>query len=425
MWYKTALTTIDPTGQINFPDMGGHKFNLNDLRFNVVSRNYSSTRSVSIFAYIPAVRKPIGELTFTFDRQKNTIDIEGVLVKKVGNISIDDLKEKHNDEVQLKTTGIGIGKKLYQKFLEVVQNDEELSKADYVRGSVHSQQAYKAKNNAFGKPFSATSKFHYPEERQVIQDKIFELEKELEDPNITFIRKSQILQLLNALEYELGKSAPVSHDESLNILTPASWSNDGSYTDHLFDLPSVETKHKIPVKSEDGPKKKLQNPSQLSLDVAASKKKYRIAQTTYEIHPKEQEAKKYYGITKDPYKAGYILRDGSFLDFSEGQPERTLDHRDVSNILDTPEESKGDRYSDYVVPFLNLTGAIRCSYQNGEWSVDISAKPTDAQIRKIEYWHTPGKYFNYDVDPLGINSYIENASKRKVMLKLEEIQGLL
>jgi hypothetical protein len=152
---------------------------------------------------------------------------------------------------------------------------------------------------------------------------------------------------------------------------------------------------------------------------------YRIAQSTLDIHPKEQQARKHYGITTDPYKAGYILRDGTFLDLSEGQPERTLDHRDIDNIMDAPEEPRGDRYSDYVVPFLNLTGAIRCSYQNGEWSVDISAAPTDDQIRKIEYWHIPGKFFHYDVDPLGISSSIEKASKRKVMLKLEDIKELL
>ena len=153
---------------------------------------------------------------------------------------------------------------------------------------------------------------------------------------------------------------------------------------------------------------------------------YRFAQEeNLEIHPKEHQARKYYGITTDPYKAGYILRDGTFLDYSEGQPDRTLDHRDIENIMDAPEEPRGDRYSDYVVPFLNLTGAIRVSYQRGEWSVDISAAPTDAQIEKIVYWHIPGKDFHYDVDPLGTSNFIEKASRKKVELKLEDIQALL
>ena len=172
MWYKTALTAIDPTGQINFPDMGGHKFNLNDLKFKVISKNYSSTKSVTIFAYIPAAKNPIGELSSTFDRKTNAIDIEGVLVQKIGRIPLEKLQQQHDDQVQLKTTGIGIGKKLYEKFLEVVLSDEEMSKANFVRGSVHSQQAYRAKNNAFGRPFEAKSKFKVPENRQAIQDKI-------------------------------------------------------------------------------------------------------------------------------------------------------------------------------------------------------------------------------------------------------------
>jgi hypothetical protein len=67
---------------------------------------------------------------------------------------------------------------------------------------------------------------------------------------------------------------------------------------------------------------------------------YRIAQSTFGIHPKEKEAIKYYGETNDPYKTGYILSTGKFLDYSEGQPDRTLDHRDIENIMDDPEESK-------------------------------------------------------------------------------------
>jgi hypothetical protein len=300
MWYKTALTTIDPTGQINFPDMGGHKFNLDDLKFNVKDKNYASTRGVTIFAYIPAKKNPIGELTFTFDRNTNAIDIEGVLVTKIGKIPLEKLQQQHNDQVQLKTTGIGIGKKLYEKFLEVVQNDEEFSKADYIRGLVHSQQAYRAKNNAFGRPFEATSKFSIPEERQELQDKIFELNDELNDPDITFDTKRQILQLINALTYEMEKSKPVSHEESMGILVPASWSKDGAYSDHLFDFPSVETKHRIPPKSEEQPKRKpYQDPRQLNLDVTASKKNYKIAIT--QVDPTGQINMDFPGIRPKPF----------------------------------------------------------------------------------------------------------------------------
>ena len=45
---------------------------------------------------------------------------------------------------------------------------------------------------------------------------------------------------------------------------------------------------------------------------------YRFAQEeNFEIHPKDQQAREYYGMTTNPYKAGYILRDGKFLDYSK------------------------------------------------------------------------------------------------------------
>ena len=152
---------------------------------------------------------------------------------------------------------------------------------------------------------------------------------------------------------------------------------------------------------------------------------YKLAQEeNLEIHPKDEQARKYYGITFNPNKAGYILRDGKLLDYSEGQYERTLDHRDIQNIMDEPEESKGDRYSDYVEPFLSLTGAIRASYMNNEWSIDIQTSPTEEQKRIIVNFHKPGRSFYYDVDKFRIQSSIENASKDDVKKKIEEIQGM-
>lgn len=153
---------------------------------------------------------------------------------------------------------------------------------------------------------------------------------------------------------------------------------------------------------------------------------YRFAQEeNSNFHPLDEKARKYYGITFNPNKAGYIMSDGKLLDYSEGQYGRTLDHRDIQNIIGEPEESKGDRYSDYVEPFLNLTGAIRASYMNNEWSVDIQTPPTDAQKKIIVHFHKPGRSFYYDVDKLGIKSFIANASKDDVKEKIEEIQGLL
>ena len=151
---------------------------------------------------------------------------------------------------------------------------------------------------------------------------------------------------------------------------------------------------------------------------------YRIAQSSMELHPLDQKARQHYGITFNPNKAGYVLRDGRMLDYSEGQYKRTLDHRDIENVMDTPEESKGDRYSDYVEPFLNLTGAIRVSYMNNEWNIDIQTYPTDEQRDIIVHFHKPVRSFYYDVDKFGVKTFIENASKDDVKKKIEEIQGM-
>ena len=41
MWYRTALTEIDPSGQINFPDMGVGKLDFNDLSYKLEKRGKS------------------------------------------------------------------------------------------------------------------------------------------------------------------------------------------------------------------------------------------------------------------------------------------------------------------------------------------------------------------------------------------------
>jgi hypothetical protein len=147
---------------------------------------------------------------------------------------------------------------------------------------------------------------------------------------------------------------------------------------------------------------------------------YRFAQT-FGIHPKEKEALEFYGETDDPIKAGYVLSTGRFLDYSEGGYERSLDHRNIESIMDEPEESRGSRYSDYVVPFMNLTGAIRVS-NYGTWSVDIHSPPTPEQITAIARNHINGRDFHYDVDPLGLRDTLPRATQEAVANKLRDIR---
>ena len=118
---------------------------------------------------------------------------------------------------------------------------------------------------------------------------------------------------------------------------------------------------------------------------------YKIAQSTFGIHPKEKEALEFYGETNEPEKAGYVLSTGKFLDFSEGGYERS---------------------------------AIRVS-NYGNWDVDIFAAPSNEQITAIARNHINGRDFHYDVEPLGIKDTLEKATSEAVANKLRDIRRAL
>ena len=75
-----------------------------------------------------------------------------------------------------------------------------------------------------------------------------------------------------------------------------------------------------------------------------------------------EDAKAQFGLTNNFKVAGYILPDGSLLDFSEanegGDPnQRSLDHRDIEGVI----MDNGTEYDSrwmYLTDFMN-EGAIR------------------------------------------------------------------
>ena len=100
-------------------------------------------------------------------------------------------------------------------------------------------------------------------------------------------------------------------------------------------------------------------------------------------------AKEKYGVTENFDYAGYLLIDGEMLDFSEGQSMRTLDHRDINNILDV------DGYNDGLITFMNY-GNIRIGF----CGFDISKPPTKAQE------HVLTNFINYLIKKRG-DCYID------------------
>lgn len=97
-----------------------------------------------------------------------------------------------------------------------------------------------------------------------------------------------------------------------------------------------------------------------------------------------QAAVEHFGKTYKWSETGYLLLDGSKLDFSgkhEGAPGgyRTVDHRDIGDAIGG--EYGGDSYSGAMIQFMR-EGNIRISPESN--GINLSVKPTKAQERALD-----------------------------------------
>lgn len=91
-----------------------------------------------------------------------------------------------------------------------------------------------------------------------------------------------------------------------------------------------------------------------------------------------------YGTTENPQEAGYILPDGSMLDFSGGEGIRGTDHRNIAGAFSDAGIQLPDNWSrtDAMCEFIRR-GAIRYIPEcNG---FDMCQEPTQEQYRTIKY----------------------------------------
>jgi hypothetical protein len=259
MWYKFALTEIEPTGQLNFPDMGHGKLDFNDLSYKLEKRNseifpsYGRLDPLRISAFALGSIAPIANIDFAYDSSSNSIVI---ILIQVMDIYI-------NKDLQMTNTGRGISTKLYEKMLEFIQSDPKFSKAEYMVSNVHSLQTHKAQNRVFGNPevigkhkdFESAFRNLQIVQRSLdqlleydksspgrFQDRIFETKEEIE-----FYKK-----IINSLRLD--------EDEALKTLKPAEWGEFGS------DLggEAFDTVHRIPKESKET-KIQEKDPNQLEL----------------------------------------------------------------------------------------------------------------------------------------------------------------
>lgn len=93
----------------------------------------------------------------------------------------------------------------------------------------------------------------------------------------------------------------------------------------------------------------------------------------------------YYGLTTDWRKAGFILPDGSLLDFSEGHPhQRIQDHRNVCFLMrDAISEREGwvETRDDKLRRFLRVTGCMR--FIPEQCWIEVRSRATQEQVRAI------------------------------------------
>ncbi len=116
-------------------------------------------------------------------------------------------------------------------------------------------------------------------------------------------------------------------------------------------------------------------------------------------------AKEYFGATTNPNEAGYILPDGTMLDFSGkrfgGSPgRRELDHRDIAFAW--PEDDCPGGF-EAMAQVMNW-GAVRFSTYRETMVVDLVQLLTGAQKKAIDraLWYNPDAVLVVQVDDAGL-----------------------
>jgi len=104
------------------------------------------------------------------------------------------------------------------------------------------------------------------------------------------------------------------------------------------------------------------------------------------------KAIEHFGLTDDPNEAGYILPDGTMLDFSgkntvsqenssSHMGTRPRDHREINFVLD--DFPGGTNRTDGMNAFMRLTGAIRIGYYPHWMFISFKSPMTERQISII------------------------------------------
>lgn len=141
-------------------------------------------------------------------------------------------------------------------------------------------------------------------------------------------------------------------------------------------------------------------------EVATRRKQYSVRDLGEEV---EQKAVDKFGLTDDFEKAGFLLKDGRMVDFTNtkggGGKDRIFMHADVEDVY------KGTGNTGDLQQFLEDTGAVRLSQYTDlggrHVSIEAHGPLTQDQLRQI------GEY--YDTHPMDVSTFeVVNAIGRPV-----------
>jgi len=185
MWYKLAITKVDPSGQINmdfsgknnYPVNPGEKpkpFDLNNLKFEVVQEDpIEYPEEYTLYALLNDGRK-LGYIYFEAPDNSDTADIKYTSIyeyptslgkekwekpvnpeDKTKSQFVEELKNAGYlvDDSSVTRTDWGIGKTLYQELKKFLQENKPNIK--FVSGKVHSKEAFWARYKGLGFPVEA------------------------------------------------------------------------------------------------------------------------------------------------------------------------------------------------------------------------------------------------------------------------------
>lgn len=174
MWYKHAITKVDPSGQINidFPGIKPKKFDIDSLVDFEIDYD-DDWEDYTIVAFLKNGRN-LGHISFEAPDDSDTAKITfATLNEYPASVGTEKWEQPLNSEDRLKPDMLkelkqagydvdessvsrlkwGIGKRLYEEFKKFIQKNKPNIK--FVDGSVHSKEAYNSRNSVFGLPHTA------------------------------------------------------------------------------------------------------------------------------------------------------------------------------------------------------------------------------------------------------------------------------